>query len=288
MQSIGEKIEEARKRKGISLSEAAEATKIRSDFLYNIENNQYDYDLPDIYKRGFIKNYARYLKLNSDKILAQYQEQQITNSRRRKKDKANSDLFGNNLDINSANKDEVISDAFQNKPSFGKINLDKPKKGSVTDNTSSVPTETHPELSNKDLYIKSGIVGIATLLFVLLIIWLIQSIFQPDTNPSMALNTDQSSSALSAVKNSSQLSNEYAIREITIKATGIVYVIIRQKLDNKTLLSKKLIEGEVQTIKRQGPVEIAFTKGNLVQFIADDSTDPYIPVVDGHGRIVVP
>ena len=99
MQTIGEKIEEARKRKGISLSEASEATKIRSDFLQNIETNNYDYDLPEIYKRGFIKNYARFLKLNPDKILAQYQEQLISNNKKRKKDMVNSDLFGSNLDL---------------------------------------------------------------------------------------------------------------------------------------------------------------------------------------------
>ena len=62
MQSIGERLEEARKRKGISLREAAEATKIRSDFLGYIEQNKMDFSLPEIYKRGFLKNYARYLK----------------------------------------------------------------------------------------------------------------------------------------------------------------------------------------------------------------------------------
>ena len=67
MQSIGAKIEEARKRKGISLREAAEATKIRSDFLSHIEKGEFDYDLPNIYKIGFIKNYAKYLKLNPEK-----------------------------------------------------------------------------------------------------------------------------------------------------------------------------------------------------------------------------
>ena len=44
MQSIGERLEEARKRKGISLREAAEATKIRSDFLGYIEQNKMDFD----------------------------------------------------------------------------------------------------------------------------------------------------------------------------------------------------------------------------------------------------
>ena len=55
MQSIGEKIEEARKRKGISLREAAEATKIRSDFLTHIEKNEFDYDLPKDLQNRFYK-----------------------------------------------------------------------------------------------------------------------------------------------------------------------------------------------------------------------------------------
>tara|TARA_A100001015_G_scaffold301678_1_gene388848 strand:- start:23 stop:334 length:312 start_codon:yes stop_codon:yes gene_type:complete len=92
MQTIGERLEEARKRKGISLREAAEATKIRSDFLSNIEQNQFDFDLPDIYKRGFIGNYARYLKLNADTVLTDYASQRLSNSRLGKK--AGSEWFG--------------------------------------------------------------------------------------------------------------------------------------------------------------------------------------------------
>ncbi|MDP5080533.1 MAG: helix-turn-helix domain-containing protein, partial [Opitutales bacterium] len=47
MQSIGERLEEARKRKGISLREAAEATKIRGDFLGYFEQNKFDFELPE-------------------------------------------------------------------------------------------------------------------------------------------------------------------------------------------------------------------------------------------------
>ena len=92
MQTIGERLEEARKRKGISLREAAEATKIRGDFLSNIEQNKFDFDLPEIYKRGFLKNYARFLKLDVEKILTDYNAQQLSNSRLGKK--AGAEWFG--------------------------------------------------------------------------------------------------------------------------------------------------------------------------------------------------
>ena len=72
MQTIGERLEEARKRKGISIREAAEATKIRGDYLHKYENNQFDIKLPEIYVRGFLRTYAIYLKLSGEKIINDY------------------------------------------------------------------------------------------------------------------------------------------------------------------------------------------------------------------------
>lgn len=72
MQTIGERLEEARKRKGISIREAAEATKIRGDYLHKYESNQFDIKLPEIYVRGFLRTYANYLKLSGDKIINDY------------------------------------------------------------------------------------------------------------------------------------------------------------------------------------------------------------------------
>ncbi|GAB5561560.1 MAG: DUF4115 domain-containing protein [Synoicihabitans sp.] len=72
MQNIGERLEEARKSKGISIREAAEATKVRGDYLHKFESNQFDINLPDIYVRGFLRNYATYLALSPEKIINDY------------------------------------------------------------------------------------------------------------------------------------------------------------------------------------------------------------------------
>lgn len=72
MQTIGERLEEARKRKGISIREAAEITKIRSDYLQKFESNTFELDLPPLYIRGFIRTYARYLDLEPDRIVAEF------------------------------------------------------------------------------------------------------------------------------------------------------------------------------------------------------------------------
>src|SRR5207237_4857389 len=72
MQTIGERLEEARKKKGISIREAAEATKIRGDYLQKFESNQFDIGLTEIYTRGFLRNYANFLKVPSDRVLNDY------------------------------------------------------------------------------------------------------------------------------------------------------------------------------------------------------------------------
>lgn len=281
MQTIGEKIEETRKRKGISLSEAAEATKIRRDFLLKIETNEYEYDLPEIYKRGFIKNYAKYLKLNPDKVLSQYQEQLITQSRRSKK--PNPDFFSSNTDFNQPN-DQGTLDPLLEKPSLGKINLNKP-----TEKSEEAPDNEDPSY-NKDLYIKTAIFGISTLLFVFGIIWLIQTIIQStDSNNDMVASSANTAATSSITQtNESVKSTEYPIKEITLKASGSVYVQIRQKLDNKVLLAKALIEGEIQTIKRRGPVDVAFTKGNFITLFTDGEVDPIQPNTVSAGKITLP
>src|SRR5215212_5744403 len=72
MQTIGERLEEARKKKGISIREAAEATKIRGDYLQKFESNHFDIGLTEIYTRGFLRTYANYLKLPADRLLNDY------------------------------------------------------------------------------------------------------------------------------------------------------------------------------------------------------------------------
>ncbi len=71
MQTIGERLEEARKRKGISIREAAEHTKIRGDYLQKFEANSFDIDLPPLYIRGFVRTYARYLEMDAERIVSE-------------------------------------------------------------------------------------------------------------------------------------------------------------------------------------------------------------------------
>ena len=64
--AIGQKLEEARNRKGISIREASESTKIRGDFLTSFEAGKFDLQLPEVYLRGFIRVYARFLGIDPE------------------------------------------------------------------------------------------------------------------------------------------------------------------------------------------------------------------------------
>ncbi|MDR3229112.1 MAG: helix-turn-helix domain-containing protein [Puniceicoccales bacterium] len=73
MPTIGEKLTEARQRQGLRVEEAAEFTHVRAEYLRALENDQFEaIPLTDVYRRGFIKIYARFLKLDPDRILADY------------------------------------------------------------------------------------------------------------------------------------------------------------------------------------------------------------------------
>ena len=86
MQTIGERLEEARKRKGISIREAAETTKIRSDYLQKFEANSFDLDLPPLYIRGFVRSYARFLDLDPEKFVAEFDSMQTSEGRAPRRD----------------------------------------------------------------------------------------------------------------------------------------------------------------------------------------------------------
>jgi transcriptional regulator with XRE-family HTH domain len=105
MQSIGERLEEARKNKGISIREAVEATKIRSDYLQKFESNQYDIRLPEVYVRGFLRSYSNFLKLPADKIIADYNSLRQGGGESKSSRTVNREVYGR-MDISTTKEKE--------------------------------------------------------------------------------------------------------------------------------------------------------------------------------------
>ena len=69
---LGSRLREARENQGLSLEQVEEVTRIRRVFLEALEEERFD-ELPgDVYTKGFIRNYARFLGLDPEELLAEY------------------------------------------------------------------------------------------------------------------------------------------------------------------------------------------------------------------------
>lgn len=70
MRTVGQILKEAREAKFYTLEEIEKATKIRKELLAALEADNYAKLPPPTFVQGFIKNYARFLNLDSNKLLA--------------------------------------------------------------------------------------------------------------------------------------------------------------------------------------------------------------------------
>ena len=71
MSTVAEQLRKAREAKNLSVHEAAEATKIRTDHIAALESGDFDVFPAAVYIRGFVRTYATYLKLNTPAVLEQ-------------------------------------------------------------------------------------------------------------------------------------------------------------------------------------------------------------------------
>ncbi|MGB0743222.1 MAG: helix-turn-helix domain-containing protein [Opitutales bacterium] len=292
MQTIGERLEEARKRKGISLREAAEATKIRGDFLSSIEQSKFDFDLPEIYKRGFLKNYARYLKLDADKILTDYNAQQLTNSRLGKK--SGSEWFGQ-MEVKKPEKAEKAeagdAPAEREEPVARGHIYKKPGTASEEARRLDEPADREDE-SDKTFYLKIGLIFVGTLALVFVVfglIWAILGSGSGDDDSSEIAEAPEIRETTPSIRET--LGAEFpeppaGSDSITLTASGNVNVLVRQKEDNAELYRNVMGQGESVTLEKSGPVDILFTAGQFLTIEHDG--ERFRPSEPGSAKITIP
>src|SRR5687767_11855420 len=68
---MGAYLRAARRRRRVSIDRAAEQTRIRADFLMRMESDEFDFLAP-AYVRGFLKNYARFLRVDPEPLLEEF------------------------------------------------------------------------------------------------------------------------------------------------------------------------------------------------------------------------
>lgn len=71
-ETLGEKLAKKRAALGYEIKEVERATRIRAKHLEYIESESWEKLPPDVYVRGFLKNYAAFLKLDPVKVIRVY------------------------------------------------------------------------------------------------------------------------------------------------------------------------------------------------------------------------
>ena len=78
MKSIGETLREARELKGASTKQIAQDINISREYLDALEEEQFDIFPAETYLLGFLRNYAEYLGLDTDKAVGLYKNYKIS------------------------------------------------------------------------------------------------------------------------------------------------------------------------------------------------------------------
>jgi len=284
MQSIGERLEEARKKKGVSIREAAEATKIRGDFLDHFENDNFDIGVPDIYVRGFLTNYARFLKVDPAKIVTDFNAFKLGGSKLSKRDRG--DTFGR-FDLPEKKEEGTPENGETHAP------LTQPpfdaKLGSATKpgnmHAGKIADEGEEEVEiDYTLYWKAGLAIAVVVVVFLLIIWVINLVInQDDEDPAIVSNTTTSSVSqpISTPVDGAEL------LMVSAKKPVKVYIYsASDPLNRVKLFSKDMEADESFTYDKTQPIALFFTDASAITYELNGKA--YSPSGEGPGRVTLP
>ncbi len=240
MASIGERLAEARKRGGISIKDAATATKIRGEYLLSFENNRFDIDLPEVYRRGFLKNYARYLKLDPDKVAEDYQALQQAPGKATRRGEPTRENFG---------RVEVP----ESQPTIGSREAVPP--GDRYRRNEGGPADPLVGSGGRGNGMRIAVATALILLGVGGLFWGIHAIL--NHNSGRVSPSGESSVAASPT--------------LTIRALGdISNLVVRRVSDRTNLFVGSLAMGQKQTVPLDGEVDIRSTNVELIEVLIGD------------------
>lgn len=75
LKTIGSILEDRRKDRGLTLKEVAEITKIKTEYLHALEKGDYSLFASEVYLKGFLRNYAKFLGVGTERALALYRRE---------------------------------------------------------------------------------------------------------------------------------------------------------------------------------------------------------------------
>ncbi len=245
MQNIGERLEEARKRKGISIREAAEATKIRSDYLHKFESNQFDLGLAEIYVRGFLRNYANFLKLPADKILNDYSALGRGETRPRQ---PNREIYGR-MDVSVASAEE--------RPAENTSPAGEPRSAESVRTPHNIIPPKGPIIPPQ--WVFKGGIALGGVIILILLIWIIKALIGGPTP------TPVSGTPPATIPGTVQSSDAQQQAGLTLIALNTVRVKVVQESNNQELYQGTLVRGQTHTVPKRGALLITADAGKNLE-----------------------
>ena len=242
MHSIGERLEEARKRKGITVREASEATKIRGEYLNNFEANSFKMNLPDIYVRGFLRSYANYLKVNSDKVITDYNAHLIGEGKSSRRDARE---FLGRLELQ---EQPLVAEGAQNPGSVEDSAIE-----STSETSESIPIWERFNME-QGVAIKIGIVAGLALILIIAVIWAFLT-FMESSDPAPDTNLTETPAVIAPEANAAAF---------TLIANDDVRVEIKQVERNIPLFFAVLPAGQEKELSASGSVRIHYSDANAL------------------------
>jgi transcriptional regulator with XRE-family HTH domain len=245
MQTIGDRLEEARKKRGISIREAAEATKIRGDYLSRFESNQFDIGLTEIYVRGFLRSYATFLKLPSERILSDYESLGHDQPKPRQPGR---EVYGR-MDLSNVSaeaREEPVSPQTEARPASHPVRR-----------TSGAPRSSglgQAPAIDPAVVFKLGKWAVM-LLAIVLVIWGGWAMISGGRGPERAVKPSGAGSVVQTA----------AEPMITLFALDTVRVKVVQEADGKELFQGTLARGESRVFPKHGTVLITASAGENLE-----------------------
>jgi cytoskeleton protein RodZ len=235
MQTIGERLEEARKRKGISIREAAETTKIRGDYLQKFEANSFAIDLPPLYIRGFVRSYARFLELDPERFVS---------------------------DVDAALAREGKPQRREPREALGRVEFGSEARAADAGEPASAGGRS---ASEQALLVKFGLLGGSALIAIVVIILVINVLFS--RSPAKTAQTPVQSSPAAVVQAD-------PAQTLTLTAIEATRVKVVQDFDGASLFNGTLTRGEAKTFKKQGKLLITVEAGKNLRMEVNGRSYP--------------
>ena len=229
---FGKQFTIAREALGLSIKEVASKVKIREEYVEDIENNVFDFPLPNVYIRGFIRNYARLLRLDVDQVMARCPVHEFQASESIKRNAVVEY-------IKDDSQDEDSNDSENASPNHLRSSID-----ALRQKLSSIP--------RRKVIIGGAAVSILTILILIAcVVGMRRESFNIDDIIPVAPGS-------------------VATRTIVLSATGEVKVIVRNKDSLEKIYSGTLMAGTAKTIAYYKPIQVFYDHGEYLLIEQDN------------------